>query len=303
MKPNFFILGAAKCGTTSLYHYLGQHPDVCVSVDKEPGFFERDAEYERGLGFYWDKYFNTWAGETTVGEANPLNIYLPYVADRLKRTVPEARLIMMLRNPVERAFSHWGHGRMSHKERLSFEDALAQDVHLIDQGLTFEGDEGARRWVQNLELLSQLNGFRTYLDTGYYSHHIIRYLKLFPRDQIKIIFLEDMSHNPRQVVDDVLKFLGVDSEYTPFDTSLSNEGSYRSVGHLLERSVRSTARSTKLKRFIPRRLRNTLSETLSRIGPRPKMNPKTRAWLVDHYYPFNRELEEIVGRDLKHWDH
>ena len=299
MKPNFFIIGAAKCGTTSLFHYLGQHPDVYISVPKEPRFFELNSEYERGLGFYWDKYFKTWAGETAVGDANPFNLYLPYVAYRIKQTVSQARLVVILRNPVDRAYSHWCHRHIYHDERLSFEDALGEDVHRIEQGLTFEGDEGAQRWVRNMDLPTLTNEFRTYLDIGYYSNHINRYMRLFPPEQIKIILLEDMSRNPEQVVRDVWKFLKVDSDYTLSDARPQNEGYYRGLGFLLNRAVRSTARLTKLKYLIPLRLRRNLSWTLSQIGPKSKMSPKTRSWLIKHYYRYNRESVNIVRKRLK----
>lgn len=103
--PSFFILGAAKCGTTSLHAYLGQHPDVCVSDPKEPFFFE--AEFDRGATYYFNRYFSHWAGERIVGEARHRNLYMPYIPERILRFNPRARLIICVRNPTERAISHW----------------------------------------------------------------------------------------------------------------------------------------------------------------------------------------------------
>jgi hypothetical protein len=90
--PSFFILGAAKCGTTSLHGYFGQHPEICVSEPKEPLYFE--SEYERGVSYYFNRYFGHWSGEPIVGDARHRNLYLPYVPDRIFRYNPSARLIV-----------------------------------------------------------------------------------------------------------------------------------------------------------------------------------------------------------------
>ena len=112
--PNFFILGAPKSGTTTLYHALEKHPAVHLSTPKEPYYFED--EYEQGPEFYWRTYFAAgWKGQSLIGDARAAHLYLPYVPRRIYTTVPEARLVAILRNPVERAFSHWwmrhSHGR------------------------------------------------------------------------------------------------------------------------------------------------------------------------------------------------
>jgi hypothetical protein len=102
-RPNFFILGSAKCGSTTLYEHLGQHPDVFFSTPKEPIFFE--AEYEKGFDYYWDTYFAAWDGQAAIGEARHRNLFLPYVAPRVHAACPDARLIVIVRNPVDRAYS------------------------------------------------------------------------------------------------------------------------------------------------------------------------------------------------------
>jgi hypothetical protein len=90
--PNFFILGAAKCGTSSLRGYLSRHPEVFMSDPKEPFFFE--AEYEKGFDFYWRRYFSDWQGEPAIGEARHRNLFLPYVTKRIAASVPDAKLLM-----------------------------------------------------------------------------------------------------------------------------------------------------------------------------------------------------------------
>lgn len=105
-RPTFLLLGAGKAGTTALPWYLGRHPDVLVSQPKEPNFF--DTEYGRGLGYYWDTYYGAWNGKTAAGEARAINLLLPFVAERIRDCTPDARLIVTLRDPADRAFSHGG---------------------------------------------------------------------------------------------------------------------------------------------------------------------------------------------------
>src|SRR5204862_1223537 len=105
--PSFFVVGAAKSGTTSLHVYLDQHPDIFMSKPKEPFFFE--AEYDRGPEYYYRRYFGGWNGQREVGESRHRNLYFPYIPARIHSYNPNARIIAVLRNPAERAISHWWH--------------------------------------------------------------------------------------------------------------------------------------------------------------------------------------------------
>src|SRR3972149_6925354 len=147
-RPNFLVLGAAKAGTTSLCHYLAQHPDVFIPEVKEPIFF--DAEYERGLDYYWKKYFSRWSGQPAVGEGRVFNLYLPFVPPRIRESIPGAKLIAVLRNPVERAYSHWWHRFSYRDEILPFHEAIRENLSRIARGILFEGGNGARLWRDGL---------------------------------------------------------------------------------------------------------------------------------------------------------
>ena len=106
-RPTFFILGTSKAGTTSLHHYLAQHPDILMSDPKEPPYFR--LEYERGAEYYWRTYYRRWSGQRQVGDGSPQNLYLPFVAPRIAASVPDAKLIVLCRHPVDRAVSAWWH--------------------------------------------------------------------------------------------------------------------------------------------------------------------------------------------------
>jgi len=212
--PSVFILGAAKCGTTSLHSYLMQHPDIAMSNPKEPYFFE--AEYNYGPTYYLNRYFNYWRGESVVGEARHRNLYLPYVPERILSYNPDAKLIVILRNPSERAISHWWHwyareinpvmntvshvwhrrprkaslvrkavSRWRHRhcqqlETLPLREALLADWKRISSGPSFANTADIDRYAKSLEPDGK-GLYRTYLDSGYYYEQLIRYIQLFGR--------------------------------------------------------------------------------------------------------------------------
>lgn len=311
MGPNFFILGAAKCGTSSLYRYLGQHPDIAFSDPKEPIFFE--AQFEKGLDYYTRTYFAGWRGEARVGEARHRNLYLPYVPQRIHASYPEARLIVILRNPIDRAFSDWLMRRRSRHEKLDFDAAVDADLRRIESGMDFSTAEGARAWQEHSLLLRQSKGktpslrsewrtfrYRTYIDSGYYARQIQRYLALFPGRQMKVVLLEDLSDDPRRVVGEVWRFLEVDSGVGLADASPSNVGR-KPAAEMTRYWVRAMLGDPLLAR-VPERLRGASKSMLDRWNPDPQISPGTRSFLAAHFAPHNRALEPLIHRDLSHWD-
>ncbi|HTA92590.1 MAG TPA: sulfotransferase, partial [Polyangiaceae bacterium] len=204
--PDFFILGAAKSGTTSLQAWLAQHSEIAMSEPKEPFYFE--AEYDRGVAFYWHRYFSHWDGERLVGEARHRNLYLPYVPERISASAPDARLVVILRDPVRRAMSHWWHWFARGREDLYFEEALEQDMARI--ATANEISTPAQIAFYAAQLGADGRGpHRTYLDTGYYAIQLRRYFELFPRDRFKIMILEEVVENPQQHCADLFEFLHV----------------------------------------------------------------------------------------------
>lgn len=311
MRPNFFILGAAKCGTSSLCRYIGQHHDVAFSNPKEPVFFE--AEYEKGLDYYIRTYFSDWHGEARVGEARHRNLFLPYVPQRIRASYPDARLIVILRNPTDRAFSDWLMRRRSLHEGLDFDAAIAADLSRIESGMDFSTAEGIRAWQEHSLLLRQAKArapspgerlralrYRTYVDSGYYARQIQRYMGLFPRRQLKVVLLEDLAADPHRVVGELWRFLALDSEVRLADTAPSNVRRKPTT-----ETTRYWARALlgdPLLAKVPGRLRQAGVSLLDRWAPAPRMSQETRGFLVSHFAPHNRALEALVDRDLSHWD-
>lgn len=272
-----------------------------MSEPKEPWFFDGQ-EYNRGLEFYWNKYFKGWTGQKAIGEATPNYLLVPFVPERIKKALPEAKLIAILRNPVERSYSGWWMHFSHGMEKLSFEDAISENLRRIEAGITFEGKDGEYRWYEftsNINCYQKgLAKYRTYLDHGYYAQHLKRFMALFPKPQIKVILFEDLCCDPQAVVRDVCCFIGVDSKHTLKD-NLARNTAYNSrvMRRLADKLV-----STKVHKIFPDKMTRLVVRLLSGFGNRPTMGKDIRAWLVGHYYQHNRELEKLVERDLHHWD-
>ena len=291
-----------KCATTSLYAYLNQHPHVCFSDPKEPIFFE--FEYSKGLEYYWDRYFAGWKGETAVGEARHRNLFLPYVPERIKKSIPNPKFVVIVRNPIKRAYSHWLHNYRIGLETLPFEDAIWEDIKRIERGISFEGEEGAQLWASDLVVPRGKKGirttkeFRTYVDSGYYSQQIRLYRTLFSPESIKIVFAEDLAQNPQPVVSELWSFLGVDPGVQLVNTQRRNVSE-----SLTSITMRKYGRRVKMFSLLPLRVKKLGHRLLERLSARPPSNsPSVGQYLASHYYRHNRDLEKLTGRDLAIWD-
>lgn len=303
-KPlNFFILGAAKCGTTSMHYYLDQHPEIYMSNPKEPLFFE--SEYEQGLKYYWERYYSGWTGQPFVGEARHRNLYLPYVPARIAKSFPDAKLLVMVRNPVARAYSHYLHRKTHGLEYLSFEKGIELDMERIASGksfATYEEIEHYKRTVGN----GQNTYFRTYIDSGYYAMQIERYLSYFSQDRLHIVFLEDFTRDPMKTYREILGFLGADLSVTGVDFDAKNKRSTRykeSIHRIVTRlPLSQKLRQYKVYKTIARLTTDMIQYVEYEVLGNKSMSKKTETFLIDHYKEHNRRLEELTKRDLSHWD-
>ncbi|MEE9614106.1 MAG: sulfotransferase [Thermodesulfobacteriota bacterium] len=297
--PDFLMPGAQKCGTTSLHAWLGRHPEILMSDPKSPDFLEDDEEYEKGLDFYWEKYFNKWQGEKLLGESNIRNLYHYYVPERIFSINPEARFLIPVRNPVDRALSHWWMYYRRGWEQLSFEDGITADYERIRNGVDFRDPE--RRANYEREFHPRASGvckvFRTYLDCGYYAQQMEYYLKFFPAERLKVLMFEDICERPEAVMREVCEFLGADPEECGgLDHSPENP-----ARPMRWRRALSTNGRLLLKNIFSKDDRASVVKGLSGIRKSPAMGLETRRWLVEHFKPHNKRLEEIIGKKLDHW--
>ncbi len=197
--PDFLILGAQKAGTTALYAYLRRHPTIIGPSWKEVSYFDR--HYARGPSWYRGNFPNLLRTRgKLVGEASPSYLFHPLGPERVKELVPNARLIALVRNPVDRALSHYHHEVALGREPLSFEDALAaEEQRLQGEESRLRADPGyfSREWWSH-----------TYKARGRYAEQLERWLQVFPREQLLILPSEGLLGDPARAHAQVLEFLG-----------------------------------------------------------------------------------------------
>jgi hypothetical protein len=195
--PDFLILGAQKAGTTALYAYLRWHPALTGPAWKEVSYFDR--HYRRGARWYRG-HFPLRPGDRVVGEASPGYLFHPLAPSRVKATVPEARLIALLRDPVDRALSHYHHEVALGREPLTFEQAIEAEPERTrgeEERLSREPDYFSHTWWDY-----------TYLARGRYAEQLERWLAVFPREQLLVLASDELAAEPGQTFARVLEFLG-----------------------------------------------------------------------------------------------
>ena len=292
--PTFLILGAPKCGTTALHHALSRHPDVFMAPDKDPLFFELDAEYERGPETYWERHFRAWRGETAVGEARPTKLMLPYVPGRVRQSFPDVRLVAILRDPADRALSHWWMRRCNGLESLEFAEALEANTAALEAGRTFEGPAGIDAWRRHLD--PAIPTAPVYLEFGAYAAQLARWRERFDPERIRVLFFDDWKRDPDGVLRDLLPFLGVDP-----DRNVPGRAVYNAALPPAALPGLTLDRRLGLSRLVPGRLRHGLKELVSRNASAPRLDSGLRRWLVERYDADIRALERMFERDLSAW--
>jgi hypothetical protein len=195
--PDFLILGAMKAGTTALYAYLRWHPDITGPSWKEVSYFDR--HYGRGVSWYRG-HFPLRRAARLVGEASPGYLFHPLAPERVKATVLEARLIALLRDPVDRAYSHYHYELALGREPLSFEEALEREHERT------RGEE--ERLLREPGYFSHAWWNHAYLARGLYAEQLERWLAVFPREQLLVLASEELAAEPSRVYARTLEFLG-----------------------------------------------------------------------------------------------
>lgn len=210
--PDFLIIGAQRSGTTSLYEYLVQHPAIVPARKKEVTFFNHSERLKLGLNWYRSFFplqsfkLSRRDGSTPVtGEATPEYLFFPHVAERVARVLPNAKLIVILRDPVTRAYSEYEINVRKGREELSFEEALEKEAErTASEFQRMRSDENY--YSRNCHLYS-------YRQRGHYAEQLDGWLSCFPREQFHILKSEDMFSNPEETYNSVIAFLGLSPFY------------------------------------------------------------------------------------------
>ena len=215
--PAFLIVGTQKGGTFSLYEYLNQHPDVLPSVDKELAFF--DLMYVNNDINWYKRQFPEREENLLSGEASPNNMFHPHVPNRVYKHLPNVKLIFLLRNPVERAFSHYQMEINRDHENLSFEEAIRHERKRVKPE--------RKKIYENPATYSELYShfYHSYLMRGKYIDQIKRWMQFFPKEQMLFVKSEDLFEYTNETYQNVLKFLNIPN-YILKDKKVRNKGRY-----------------------------------------------------------------------------
>jgi hypothetical protein len=218
--PNFLIIGVMKGGTTSLFKYLAEHPQVAAPFRKEIKFF--DSNYSYGLGWYRAHFplASSLRNGLLSGEASPYYIFHPTAPERIHSALPDTKLIVLLRNPVERAFSHYQHMVRVGAESLSFEEALGQEELRL---------AGEAEKIAIDPRYSTANHVRySYKARGRYFEQLKKWYSLYPDNQILVLKSEDLSNTPSVVFQQTLDFLSLPG-WEPKQYDPHNKGIYQDM--------------------------------------------------------------------------
>lgn len=297
MLPNFLVIGAEKSGTTSLDDYLGQHPEIYMSPIKEPRFFaleghdlsfngpgDRTAAISRSSVTELDRYqalFEGVSGEKAVGETSPIYLYSPEAAERIRRHLPRAKVIAILRNPVDRAYSAYLQKVKEGREKLSFARALEEEETRLQ-------NNWAPGWG--------------YKRIGFYLAQLRRYYELFGAEQIRVYLYEDLESDPRCVLRDVFRLLEVDDRFIPDTSRRYNVAAVPRSRVVFELVGRPNPVTSRLGPHLPKPVGRAAARLRSwNLVRPPRLSAETRRDLVALYRPDILRLQDLIGRDLSGW--
>jgi len=303
--PDFVVIGAAKSGTTTLYAYLASHPELFLSTPKEPEFFARDDVHARGLAWYASLFADA-RPDQRCGEASTLytlSPHFPKAAERMHAVIPRARLLYVVRDPVERAYSYYvqlvknyQNATKDYRVNRTFEECVFPEAHPDRAGreLFFAPFDAHLPDVPGL-----------FVDGSRYRQQLDAYRRFFPEEQIEVVRFSDLTRDPAAVLRDVCTFLGVDPG---FDFLEGGEVEVNVAARHFE-DVGRTALARRLKRsplvraampLVPRAVRGkvlTRAASIVAAGGRPAAQPpspllpETRAYLER---ALEGELEGVV---------
>jgi hypothetical protein len=319
LLPNFFVIGAPRSGTTSLYEYLDAHPDIVMSTVKEPDFFARsllddvhplgdervaslqeDAEANAVLNAELNEYlklFGRAKDQRRRGEASAVYLGHPTAAWHLHAYVPDARFVAILRDPVERAFSHYIHARRIYAEHG--QTAVGAQGQTIDE-------EWAR--VVNAAFSGELPARATsdpevWIRSGFYFEHLTRWYSLFEPEQLTVFLFEDLVRDAGALMRRTYSFLGVDETFALPTTEAFNASVVPRNQRLFTLFTTKNPLMRYARSVAPPRLRGLAMRGRNKVlgSAKPEIDPELRSKLQSIYRHDTAALQDLLGRDLSGW--
>jgi len=278
--PNFFIVGASKSGTTTLYEYLNEIPEIYMSPIKEPLYFhsfihESHMKRIEDTSKYLSLFKNV-KNEKAIGEASPTYLFYPESPKLIKNAVPNARIIIILREPVERAFSHYLMQKNNGTETESFHQ-------VVQRGLNRSQNS---------------NEYVPCLDRGKYHDQVSRYFKIFGHDKVKVLIFEEFIKDPLGTIKQTLDFLKIKSE--PPSKIIQTYNEFREPTGKISKLILKSSISKKIaSELIPQSMRRRLKETITeKPKEKPIMTEMDRLALESFYYQDVNNLQQLLGKSL-----
>jgi hypothetical protein len=294
--PNFLVIGAGRSGTTSLHHYLGQHPDVFLPSNKAPSYFyccgappsENPYQHLVSRNYFvrdFEEYQELFAGarnERAIGEVSPVYLATTQAAPRIAERIPEVKLLAIVRNPVERAYARFlGRTRDGLEKRTSFAEVIQGEKRA---GLLRDDASG------------------TYVASGFVFHFLQSYLERFPRESLCVRLFEDLKSDSEGLVSDLFAFLGVDTTFRPSVERHHNP----SGGTIRQPMLRYIWANTgllraRLRPFLPPGMRDSVFNLLPMEQTNRPLDPEIREELVRLFREDVLKLQDWMSRDLSAW--
>ncbi|MGK7952419.1 MAG: sulfotransferase domain-containing protein [Xenococcaceae cyanobacterium] len=280
-KPNFIIIGSAKCGTTTLADVLASHPDCCFSRPKEVAFFSHDENYFKGWEWY-QQAFSHYQGEKLIGEATPNYTHMPShpnCAERIKQLNPNTKIIYITRHPYKKLISEWKmhHYASKYMARKGFESYVKyrQQKHLV---------------LDNCKFNSQLQTYREF----------------FAEEQIKVFFLEDWAKNPNEEANKLCQFLGLDILKLPeFDKKGSNRSDRRFQKRAYFNYLRKSPFLAPIRKLVP----SFISFKVGRLigvkaisSPQPEISSSYKQEIINYFKDDAISFLKKYGKSESFWD-
>jgi len=296
--PNFLLIGAAKSGTTALHDFIKQHPSIYMSPRKELRFFSNISSPPPGLSEdfihpgvdtleEYERYFDGVTNQKIIGESSPMYLYVPGSAERIKATLTkDVKLLAILRNPVDRAFSAYTHALREWKEPCgSFREALEKEEERIAAG-----------WGMLWH----------YTQAGFYYEQLLRYVNLFRREQIKVVLHDDLVSDSSTLLEGIFTFLEVDPTFIPDTSGRPNVSGFpknQKYHTFLKRLfIEDNPIKRVGRRFMPTSVSKQIMSKMRFINLEKRPMPKDiRAELRELFTNDIKSLESLIDRDLSAW--
>jgi hypothetical protein len=301
VMPTFLVMGASKAGTTAFHLYLSQHPEIFMSSFKEPKFFafegmepaflgpgkkpDQQAPFKPLLVTSLSKYqelFSDVTEQKAIGESSPQYLYSERAPERMRHYVPEVKLILILREPVERAYAHFLYNILENREPITdFGRALAEEENRIHNNWW---------WAWH------------YKYRGLYFQQVKRYLDVFSRDQMKIYLYDDLKKDAVSMLQDTFKFIGVDDTFLPNVSVKHNASGIPKNQELHKLLTRPNPVKTLLKTVLPDDLATQVKTYFKNknLG-KPELSPEVRKQLAAEYREDILQLQDLIQQDLSSW--